>query len=67
MIIPALSINYVEFVTRGKDQINKKITTKAFIYDDGFVLGIAYFLTLLKHHEHYKTMHWEESTNYYFA
>jgi hypothetical protein len=37
-------------VTRGKEQINKKITTKAFIYDDGFILGIAYFLTLLKQH-----------------
>mgnify|MGYP000610333607 CR=1 FL=1 len=48
LLIPALSINYIEFVTRGKDQIHKKITTKAFIYDDGFVLGIAYLLTLLK-------------------
>ena len=50
LLIPALSINYVEFVIRGKDQITKKITTKAFIYDDGFVLGVAYFLTLLKQH-----------------
>lgn len=40
MIIPVLSINYVESVTRGKEQINKKISTKAFIYDDGFVLGV---------------------------
>ena len=67
MILPALSINYVEYVTRGKEQINKKITTKAFIYDDGFILGIAYFLTLLKQHEHFKTMHWHEATNFYFT
>lgn len=58
MLIPALSINYVEFVARGKDQINKKLSSKAFIYDDGFVLGIAYFLTLLKQHEHFKILRW---------
>ena len=67
LLIPALSINYVEFVTRGKDQVNKKITTKAFIYDDGFVLGVAYFLTLLRQNEHYKTIHWDEATTSYLA
>lgn len=66
-IIPALSINYIEYVIRGKDQVNKKITTKAFIYDDGFVLGVAYFLTLLKQHEYYQTLHWDEATKNYFA
>lgn len=66
-IIPALSINYVEYVVRGKDQINKKLSSKAFIYDDGFVLGIAYFLTLLKQIDKYKTMHWDLSTKFYFT
>lgn len=66
-LIPALSINYVEFVARGKDQINKKLSSKAFVYDDGFVLGIAYFLTLLKQHDHYKTLHWEAATKFYFT
>ena len=58
LIIPALSINYIEYVARGKDQITKKMSSKAFLFDDGFVLGIAYFLTLLKQHEHYKILHW---------
>lgn len=66
-ILPALSINYVEFVTRGKDQITKKITTKAFIYDDGFVLGVAYYLTLLKQHDKFKTLHWDDATKFYFT
>ncbi len=57
-LVPALSINFVENLTRGKEQSTKKIASKAFIYDDGFVLGIAYFLTLLKQHDHYKTLHW---------
>jgi WASH complex subunit 7 len=66
-IVPALSINCVEHITRGKEQANKKITSRAFIYDDGFVLGLAYFLTLLKQHDHYKTLHWEEAARTYFA
>lgn len=66
-IVPALSINYIEYLIRGKDQVSKKISTKAFIYDDGFVLGIAYFLTLLKQHEHFKTLHWEDATKHYMT
>lgn len=65
-VLPALSINYVEHVTRGKEQIHKKLAAKAFIYDDGFVLGIAYFLTLLKQHDVFKTFHWEEAGKFYF-
>jgi len=61
-----LSINYVESVAKGKEQINKKLSSKAFIYDDGFVLGIAYFLTLLKQNEHFKTFHWETAIKSYF-
>lgn len=66
-IIPAVSINYVEYVARGKDQISKKLSSKAFIYDDGFVLGVAYFLTLLKQVDRYKTMHWDLATKFYFT
>lgn len=65
--IPVLSLNYVEYVARGKEQINKKISSKAFIYDDGFVMGIAYFLTLLEQNEHYRTMHWDDSFKTYLA
>ncbi len=50
LIIPALSINYVQFMARGKQQINKKISTKAFLYDDGFTLGVSFFINLLKQH-----------------
>jgi WASH complex subunit 7 len=67
LLIPALSINYVEYSTRGKEQINKKITTKAFIYDDGFVLGLSYFIVLLKQSDHFKTMHWDQGTTSYFS
>lgn len=58
-MLPALTINYVESVLAGKEQITKRISTKAFISDDGFALGIAYFLALLKQNEHYQSLHWK--------
>jgi WASH complex subunit 7 len=67
LIVPALSINYVEYVSRGKEQINKKLSSKAFLYDDGFVLGLSYFITLLKQNDHYRTMHWENAADVYFS
>lgn len=67
LIVPALSINYIEYVARGKEQINKKLSSKAFIYDDGFVLGVAYFITLLKQTDHFKTLHWDQAASTYFA
>ena len=66
MLIPVLSINFVEHMTRGKEQISRKLPAKAFIYDDGLVLGIAYFISLLKQKLHYKTLHWDTSTMAYF-
>jgi WASH complex subunit 7 len=65
-IVPALSINYVEHMCKGKEKIHRKMSTKAFLYDDGFVLGIAYLLCLLKQNPHYKTLHWDISTSLYF-
>jgi hypothetical protein len=66
MLIPILSINYAEEMARGKEQINKKFSHKAFIYDDGLVMGVAYFLCLLRQNIHYKTLHWPQSTANYF-
>jgi hypothetical protein len=42
----------------GKEQINKKLSLKAFFHDDGLLLGIAYFLALLKQPDHYQSLHW---------
>lgn len=61
-IIPSLTINYIENVAKGKEQINKKLSSNAFLYDDGFILGLSYFMSLLKQTEEYKTMHWDEAT-----
>ena len=67
LIIPALSLNYVDEVVRGKEQITKKFSNKAFLYDDGFVLGVAYFLCLLRQNVQYKTLQWPSATQLYFT
>lgn len=43
----------------GKEQINKKLSMKAFINDDGLLLGVAYFLALLRQQDHYQALHWD--------
>ena len=53
-------------MSKGKEQINKKLSSKAFIYDDGFVLGLSYFINLLKQNDEVKTLHWEDATGIYF-
>ena len=58
LIIPSLTINYIENMSIGKEQINKKLSLKAFFNDDGLLLGIAYFLALLKQPDHYQSLHW---------
>jgi WASH complex subunit 7 len=47
IIIPPLTLNYIEYVQRGKDKIFKKNNKEAFISDDGFPLGVAYLLKIL--------------------
>jgi WASH complex subunit 7 len=59
LIVPALTINYVENTLIGKEQINKRTSTRAFISDDGFVLGLAYFLALLKQNDQFQSLHWK--------
>ena len=66
LIIPALTINYVDSALLGKEQINKRISTKAFFSDDGFVLGLAFFLALLKQNDHFTSLHWKNAVTVKF-
>ena len=65
-LVPSLTINYIENMMIGKEQINKKLSLKAFINDDGLLLGTAYFLALLRQTEHYQALHWDLSIRTYF-
>jgi WASH complex subunit 7 len=58
IIIPSLSLNFIEHVQRGKDKIFKKNNKDAFISDDGFALGIAYLLKILNQIESFDSLNW---------
>jgi WASH complex subunit 7 len=40
-------INYVESMLIAKEKLNKKNAPKAYLTDDGFAMGLAYFLHIL--------------------
>jgi WASH complex subunit 7 len=48
LMVPVLYINFIENMLVAKERLNKKNTTDCFITDDGFIIGIQYFLCLLK-------------------
>ena len=47
MILPALTVNYIEHITTAKEKIFKNNLDGAAFTDDGFSMGVAYCLTLL--------------------
>ena len=47
MIVPPLTINFVEYMISAKDKINRKNKAGAAFTDDGFPMGVAYILKLL--------------------
>jgi len=53
-----LSINFIEASLIAKDKLIKKKAHDAYIFDDGFPLGCAYFLKLLDQNEQFDSLHW---------
>ena len=51
IIIPSLTLNFIENSMKNKDKIFKKNNKDAFISDDGFALGVAYILKVLNQTE----------------
>lgn len=62
MIIPPMTISYVEHLMKGKEVLNSKNkNVGGFISDDGFSLGIAYLLKILNQTEKFSRLNWFDS------
>eukprot|EP01136_Pigoraptor_vietnamica_P005657 Opistho-1_new@37581 len=58
VIIPPLTINYVESILAGKEKVGKKNKAGATFTDDGFAMGVAYILKLLDQSLQFDSLHW---------
>lgn len=61
IIVPALTINYIEYILMAKDKLNKKNKEGALFTDDGFPMGLIYVLKLLDQITHYNALNWYQS------
>lgn len=61
IIIPALTINFVESLQRGKEKVSKKRQVGTYFSDDGFAVGLAYILRVLHQNKRFMTLNWFES------
>eukprot|EP01116_Phalansterium_solitarium_P022075 TRINITY_DN715_c0_g3_i1.p1 TRINITY_DN715_c0_g3~~TRINITY_DN715_c0_g3_i1.p1 ORF type:complete len:180 (-),score=57.45 TRINITY_DN715_c0_g3_i1:253-750(-) len=57
IIVPPLTVNFVEHAMIGKDKLSKR-KPGSFFCDDGFALGVAYCLKLLGQNHQFDSLHW---------
>ncbi|XP_033098788.1 WASH complex subunit 4-like isoform X2 [Anneissia japonica] len=67
MILPPLSLNFVEYSIGCKEKLNKKNKVGAAFTDDGFAMGVAYILKLLDQYRDFDSLHWFHSVRRKYA
>lgn len=62
LIVPPLTMSYVDHIQKGKERIqSKNKNVGGFISDDGFPLGVAYLLKILDQSNKFQQLNWFES------
>lgn len=67
MIIPTLTISFVESMLTAKDKLTKKKAVDMYFTDDGFAVGLAYILRVLEQETLFDSLHWFDSIENKFA
>lgn len=61
IIIPPLTLNFIEHMINAKEKMNKKNKVGAAFTDDGFAMGVAYLLKVLDQYPEFDSLYWFHS------
>ena len=64
MLVPALSLNWLEALQRGKEMMHKQnMTSDVYFVDDGFALGITFVLSACDLYQSFDSLRWFAAIN----
>eukprot|EP01012_Entosiphon_sulcatum_P015126 TRINITY_DN2013_c3_g2_i1.p1 TRINITY_DN2013_c3_g2~~TRINITY_DN2013_c3_g2_i1.p1 ORF type:complete len:1175 (-),score=403.67 TRINITY_DN2013_c3_g2_i1:71-3595(-) len=66
VIIPPMTLSYIEHIIRCKEQGVQKKGKEVSFTDDGFALGMAFILKLLRQDKEFDSLHWFSSVEEFY-
>ena len=68
IIVPAVTLNAIESLLKGKEKLSKRgVDSEATFSDDGFALGLAYLLQVLKQMKMFNDIHWFDAVRKHYT
>ena len=61
MLVPALTTAFIEHTVIGRAKLKQNDIQNAFISDDGFAMGVAFLLRILRIHDEFNSLNWFDS------